>query len=91
MVGKERCRMRKINIKCYKCKEDFTTEPYFSNTSLTRYEGPLQCSETEYYRARTIANAICPRCGGTNAEVCETDVFKSDIIDLAIRRHKREE
>lgn len=84
--------MRKINIKCYKCKEDFTTEPYFSNISLTRYEGPAQNWEgATYYKARVIANAICPRCGERNAEVCETDVFREDIIDLAIRRHKRED
>lgn len=82
--------MRKINIKCYRCKEDFVTEPYFSNISLTRYEGPMLSCEAEFYKARVIANAICPRCGERNAEVCETDVFKSDIIDLAIRRHTRE-
>ena len=80
--------MRKINIKCFKCREDFITEPYFSNISLTRYEelNTLQ----EYHKARVIANAICPRCGERNAEVCETDVFRDEIIELAIRRHKRE-
>lgn len=80
--------MRKINIKCCECGEDFITEPYFSNVSLIR------CEELntlrEYHKARTIANAICPRCGERNAEVCETDVFRDEIIDLAIRRHKRE-
>ena len=81
--------VRKININCYKCKEDFITEPYFSTVSLTRYEAPL--THHEYHKARAIANAICPYCGATNAEVCETDVFTSDIIDLAIRRHTREE
>ena len=79
--------MRKINIKCHKCKEDFITQPYFSNISLTRCEGPMV--PYECHKARAIANAICPNCGERNAEVCETDVFRDEIIELAIRRHKR--
>ena len=32
---------------------------------------------------------VCPKCGVSNAQVCENEIFKEDIIDLAIRRYKR--
>lgn len=76
-----------IQIKCYKCKEEFTTEPYFCNTDIfTRDEG---FNQHRCYVARTIAKAICPICGETNSHVCENEIYKHDIIDLAIRRYKR--
>ena len=76
-----------INIKCFGCKEDFTTEPYYCNTDIYTQEDP----KDGYRRhiARTIAKAICPNCGEMNAQVCENEIYKHDIIDLAIRRHKR--
>ena len=76
-----------INIKCYKCKEDFTTEPYYCNTDIYTQEDSK--NGRRYYTARTVANAICPNCGETNAQVCENEIYKHDIIDLAIRRYKR--
>lgn len=76
-----------IKIECFKCKEEFTTEPYFCNTDIyTREDVKTGC---RYYIARTVANAICPNCGETNAQVCENEIYKHDIIDLAIRRYKR--
>lgn len=76
-----------IQIKCFKCKEEFTTEPYFCNTDIfTRDEG---FNHHRCYVAYTVAKAICPNCGETNAQVCENEIYKHDIIDLAIRRHKR--
>ena len=76
-----------INIKCIQCKEEFTTEPYFSNIDI--YYRDDGSAGTIRHFARTVANAICPRCGETNAQVCENEIFKQDIIDLAIRRYKR--
>ena len=76
-----------INIKCIQCKEEFTTEPYFCNTDIYTQEDSK--NGRRYHIARTVANAICPRCGERNAQVCENEIFKQDIIDLAIRRYKR--
>ena len=76
-----------INITCFKCKEDFIIEPYYCNTDIYTKEDPMNGSR--YYTARTIAKAICPNCGETNAQVCECTIFKQDIIDLAIRRYER--
>ena len=76
-----------ININCFACKENFVTEPYYCNTDIYTQEDPKNGSR--YYTARTIAKAICPNCGETNAQVCESTIYKQDIIDLAIRRHKR--
>ena len=76
-----------IQIKCFACKEDFTTEPYYCNTDIYTQEDPKNGSR--YYTARTVANAICPHCGETNAQVCECTIYKHDIIDLAIRRYER--
>jgi hypothetical protein len=76
-----------INIKCIQCKEEFTTEPYFCNTDV--YYRDDGFNNHSYHVARTIAKAICPYCGETNAQVCENEIFRDDIIDLAIRRYKR--
>ena len=76
-----------IKIECYKCKEEFIVEPYFCNTDIYTQEDPKNGSR--HYVARTIAKAICPNCGETNAQVCENEIYKHDIIDLAIRRYKR--
>jgi hypothetical protein len=76
-----------INITCFGCKRDFTIDPYYCNTDIYTQEDPK--NGRRYHVARTVANAICPRCGETNAQVCENEIFKQDIIDLAIRRYKR--
>ena len=78
---------RIIHIECFACKEEFTTEPYYCNTDIYTQEDPK--NGRRYYTARTIAKAICPNCGETNAQVCENEIYKHDIIDLAIRRYKR--
>lgn len=79
--------MAHIAITCHKCKEEFTTEPYFCNTDIYTQEDPK--SGRRYYIARTIGKAICPNCGETNAQVCENDIYPRNIIDLAIQRYRR--
>lgn len=76
-----------INITCFGCKKGFVTEPYYCNTDIYTQEDPK--TGGRHYIARTVANAICPHCGETNAQVCENEIYKQDIIDLAIRRYKR--
>ena len=78
---------RMINVTCWHCKEDITIEPYFSNVSIYHTDG---IDGPVVHTARTVANAICPYCGERIAEVCETPIYHSDIIDLAIRRCKRD-
>lgn len=79
---------QKINITCVRCKEDFTTEPYYCNTDMYSQSHPQ--SGIRYHVARTVATAICPHCGETNGQVCEQEIYKQDIIDLAVRRYKRD-
>ena len=76
-----------INITCFGCKENFITEPYYCNTDIFTQENPK--SGHRYHIARTVAMAICPRCGETNGQVCESEIFKQDVVDLATRRYKR--
>ena len=78
---------RLINFTCTHCKQDFTIQPYFSTPRIYIHEEPL--SLNEYFTARTIAKAVCPYCGTVNELSCENEIFYDDIIDLAIRRHKR--
>lgn len=78
---------RTINITCYKCKKDFSIEPYFCNTDIYTQEDLK--NGNRYYVARTVANAICANCGETNAQVCENEIYKEDVLDLAIRRYRR--
>lgn len=76
-----------IGIKCSGCKETFITEPYYHNAEIfTRDDG---FNNHRHYMATVIAKAICPNCGTTNEQVCENDIYKRNIIDLAIQRYKR--
>ena len=76
-----------INIECSNCKEDFTTEPYFYGADIiVRDDG---FNNHRRHIATVNAKAICPHCGTTNTKLCECEVYENDIIDLAIRRHKR--
>lgn len=76
-----------INITCHKRKKDFNTEPYYCNTDIYTQE-KLVDGYREHI-ARTVAMAICPRCGETNSQVCENVIFNDDIINLATRRYTR--
>ena len=78
---------RLINFTCHSCKQDFTIQPYFGKPRIYTNEEPL--AMTEHYSARTVAKAVCPYCGTVNELSCECDIYYDDIIDLAIRRHKR--
>ena len=78
---------RTINIICFGCKKDFTTEPYYCNIDICTQEDPK--NGNRHYIARTVARAICPCCGETNEQICESEIFRHDILDLAIRRYKR--
>ena len=76
-----------INIKCIQCKEEFTIEPYFCNTDI--YYRDDGYAGTRRYFAHTVAKAICPYCGELNGQVCESEIYKEDMLDLAIRRYRR--
>ena len=76
-----------INITCFGCRKDFIIEPYYCNTEILVHEDAKD--NYRRYIARTVATAICPNCGETNGQVCESEVHKRDIVALAIRRYKR--
>ena len=75
-----------ISIKCEGCQETFVIEPYFYDANIYSHEdhnGRVYCT------ARVLAKAVCPNCGLINTQACENEIYKRDIIDLAIRRYKR--
>ena len=76
-----------IRFECEACKESFAILPYFCNTDIHHVDDQL--NGRVYYTARTVAKAVCPHCGVVNAQVCENEIYKNDIIDLAIRRYER--
>lgn len=76
-----------INFTCHHCKEEFIIQPYFGKPRIYINKNPL--AMTEYYTARTIAKATCPHCGTVNELSCENEIFRDDIIELAIRRYKK--
>ena len=80
---------RPINFTCHCCKEDFTIQPYFGKPCIHSHKEPLAMKE--YYTAGVTAKAVCPYCGTVNELSCENTIYSSDIIDLAIRRYKRED
>jgi hypothetical protein len=79
--------MRRVILYCEDCKNSFTTEPYFSEAVITKLS---QASENEIYIAHTRADAICPSCGERISQILESDIYRGDILDLAIRKYKRD-
>ena len=76
-----------IDIKCNKCKEEFTTMPYFCKTDI-HYKVDSFTGIGRYF-ASVVAKAVCPYCGELNEQICESEIHNEDVLDLAIRGYKR--
>ena len=73
-----------LKIDCPRCKEKVTVNMYFSQPRLITQKN-IGCHQI-YYTAHVVGRAICPDCGEDIVKDFESEVYPSDIIDLALRR-----
>ena len=78
--------LKVIRMECPHCKQELTVQPYFSNIHI-RVEEAF-CEFEKEYIAHALATTLCPYCGNKVEQVCETPIYRDDIIGLAVRRVK---
>lgn len=76
-----------LNIKCEACKEESYPTVYLSNEQIITRGIPF--SNHKEYIALVEGKSVCPRCGHINNTVFRNEIYRSEIIDLAVRRYKR--
>lgn len=78
-----------LRIKCESCKEESYPTVYLSNERIDSRSIPS--SDYREYIALVYGKSVCPRCGHINNTVFKNEIYPSDIIDLAVKRYKREQ
>lgn len=76
-----------LKIKCEACQEESYPTVYLSNEQIVSRGIPF--SDHKDYIAFARGKSVCPHCGHINYTVFENEIYRSEIIDLAIRRYKR--
>lgn len=76
-----------LKIKCEACEEESYPTVYLYDEQIVSHGIPF--SDHKDYIAFAKGRSVCPRCGHINHTVFESDIYRSEIIDLAVRRCKR--
>ena len=73
-------------IKCDTCKEEVAVNMYLSQPDVhihSHYDG---LGDRVSWSAHARGRAICPRCGAEIEKRFESEIYPSDVIELALRR-----
>lgn len=76
-----------LKINCDVCHEEVTVNMHISNPAITFQRDGL--NDGICYTARAKGRAICPKCGTEIIKQFESEVSPSDVIDLALRRERK--
>ena len=71
-------------IKCDACKEEVTVNMHLSNSAINFQRDGF--NDRIMYTARAKGRAICPKCGAEIIKRFESEIYPSDVIELALRR-----
>jgi hypothetical protein len=66
------------------CHEEVTVNMHISNPAIHFQRDGF--NDRICYTARAKGRAICPRCGAEITKQFESEIFPSDVIELALRR-----
>ena len=75
-----------LQITCNTCKGKATVNMHFSNPAINFQRDGF--SDRIIYIARVKGRAICPNCGDVIEKRFESEIYPSDVIDLALRGEK---
>ena len=73
-----------LKIDCDICKEEVVVNMYLSQPTINFHRDGF--NDRISWSARVIGRAICPKCGAEIEKRFESDIYPSDVIDLALRR-----
>lgn len=71
-------------IDCNNCKEEVTVNMHLSNPAINFQRDGF--NDRIMYTARAKGRAICPNCGAVIEKRFESEIYPSDVIDLALRQ-----
>ena len=75
-----------LRITCDTCKEEVTVNMRLSNPTINFQRDGF--NDRIMYVARAKGRAICPKCGAEIEKRFESEIYPSDVIDLALRRER---
>lgn len=73
-----------LRITCNTCKEEVTVNMHLSNPTINFQRDGF--NDRIMYTARVKGRSICPNCGAEIEQRFESEIYPSDVIDLALRR-----
>lgn len=73
-----------LKIECDACKEEVTVNMHLSQPAI--YFQREGFNDRVLWTARVRGRAICPKCGVEIEKLFESEIYPSDVIDLALRR-----
>ena len=74
-------------IECNTCKEEVTVNMHMSQPTINfQHDG---FHDRILWTARVKGRAICPKCGAEIEKRFESEIYPSDVIDLALRRERQ--
>ena len=71
-------------IECDNCKEEVTVNMHISNPIINFQKDGFK--NIVCYIAKAKGRAICPKCGAEIEKYFESEIYPSDVINLALRR-----
>ena len=75
-----------LKIDCDTCKEEVIVNMHMSQATINFQRDGF--NDRILWTARVKGRAICPRCGAEIDKRFESEIYPSDIIDLALRRER---
>lgn len=76
-----------LKIDCDICHEEVTVNMHITNPTIHFQRDGF--NDRICYTARAKGRAICPKCGAEIVKWFESEIYPSDIIDLALRREHK--
>ena len=73
-----------LKIECNVCKEEVIVNMHMSQPTISFQRDGF--GDKISWTARVRGRAICPKCGVEIEKRFESEIYPSDIIDLALRR-----
>lgn len=73
-----------LKIDCNTCKEEIIVNMHMSQPTINFHRDGF--NDRISWSARVMGRAICPECGAKIEKRFESEIYPSDVIDLALRR-----
>ena len=75
-----------LKIDCDTCKEEVIVNMHMSRPTIVFWRDGF--NDRISWTARVKGRAICPKCGAEIEKHFESEIYPSDIIDLALRKER---